>query len=111
MASISEIRRTKNELTAQHRNTAIVRQLTKLAPGEVVADLPLEFICECSDLNCHERVTMTIGDYQQQIKDPARFVISPHHEQTDIEKVLKRTDDHTLVEKRPDLIRQVKTSR
>ena len=108
MASLNELRRTKNELIVQRRNTSIAQQVEKLAPSNAGAELPLQFICECSDLTCTERITMEIQEYLAATRLPARFIVRPSHQQPDIETTLNAAKDYVVVEKRKDLIQQFK---
>ena len=50
-----------------------------------------EFICECSNIDCAERIPMTLSDYKHLRAHPARFAIVPGHEQPEIEVVVERT--------------------
>ena len=49
-----------------------------------------EFICECSNIDCAERIRMTLSDYQQLRAHPTRFAIVPGHERPEIEVVVDR---------------------
>jgi len=58
-----------------------------------------EFFCECSDVDCSERVCLTLGDYEHVRDNPARFVVVKGHELLEIEHVIERAEDHVLIEK------------
>ncbi len=65
--------------------------------------LPLgEWVCECADDACTERLQVSPGDYERVRADPTRFVVSPseRHVDDDIEDVVERTDDYWVVAKR-----------
>jgi hypothetical protein len=49
-----------------------------------------EFICECANIDCAERMRMTLFEYEQLRAHPARFAIVPGHEQPEIETVVER---------------------
>lgn len=56
-----------------------------------------EFICECGDDDCSERVTMTLAEYEQVRQQDDRFAIVPGHEDSRIETVVERQDDRYLI--------------
>ncbi|MGH3004249.1 MAG: hypothetical protein ACRDM1_16555 [Gaiellaceae bacterium] len=58
-----------------------------------------EFFCECSDLNCVERVTATLEEYAYARADPARFLVVKGHALGEIEHVVGGARDHVFVEK------------
>ena len=49
-----------------------------------------EFVCECSDPACTERVHATLNEYEQVRSDGAQFLLVPGHEDTRIERVVER---------------------
>jgi hypothetical protein len=58
-----------------------------------------EFFCECSDINCSERVHLTLPEYAHVRDDPSRFVVVKGHVLPEIEHVIERAEDHVLIEK------------
>lgn len=58
-----------------------------------------EFVCECSDRTCLERVRLTVAEYEAVRADPTTFVLAPGHERTAIEVVIQPGFDHVIVEK------------
>lgn len=61
---------------------------------------PYEFVCECSDARCVERVRLTIAEYEEIRADGSRFVLAPGHEIERIEDVVAQSVRRTVVEKR-----------
>jgi hypothetical protein len=58
-----------------------------------------EFVCECANTSCTERIQMQLPEYEQ-IRSNARwFLIIPGHEESDYERVIKRSDAYAVVEK------------
>lgn len=61
------------------------------------------FICECPLPDCKEIVRLTLDEYQDVRKHPARFFNGPGHERISVEagtgKVVARTPRYVLVEK------------
>ena len=59
-----------------------------------------EFVCECSDQSCTDRVAATLDEYEEVRNDATHFLLRPGHEDTRIERVLeRRSDRHSVVEK------------
>jgi hypothetical protein len=63
------------------------------------ADGTIAFLCECSDLECTERVELTIGQYEDVRKDPASFLIVPGHVDPQIEVVTESLPGYEIVTK------------
>ena len=58
------------------------------------------YICECGEESCFERVDLTRDEYERVREGPARFFVSPGHEdRTADERVVERFDQFTVVEK------------
>jgi len=58
-----------------------------------------EFLCECSDPACTERIPLTVLEYEQIRSRPARFVLVPGHAAPELEEVVTREEDHIVVDK------------
>ena len=58
-----------------------------------------EFVCECSDAACEERIRIPLDEYEQVRTNPLRFMIKDGHEIAALEQVIRRTDAYTVVEK------------
>jgi hypothetical protein len=60
-----------------------------------------EIVCECSDLDCLEHITISIADYHELRTDPTRFAVVEGHEDSEVEFVVARTATHLVVQKKP----------
>jgi hypothetical protein len=60
-----------------------------------------EFVCECADTSCTERVQMALPEYEQVRSNPKWFLIIPGHEEPDYERVIERRNVYAVVEKLP----------
>ena len=49
-----------------------------------------DFICECSEQQCAERVAATLEEYEQVREHGDHFLLVPGHEDTDVERVVAR---------------------
>ena len=58
-----------------------------------------EFFCECSDVTCIERVTLTLSEYEHIRAEPTRFVVKKNHVVPEIEHVVEAVVDHVVIEK------------
>jgi hypothetical protein len=58
-----------------------------------------DFLCECSDPACRERVVLTPAQYEAVRSDSTRFVVAKGHVLPEIESVVNRAKDHVVVEK------------
>jgi hypothetical protein len=76
-------------------NEAILQQALRF--GGI--DDEYEFICECSDYRCAERLTLTLRDYEHIRAEGTRFVIAPGHDRAEVELVVETSPDHLIVEK------------
>jgi hypothetical protein len=61
-----------------------------------------EFVCECADTGCGERIPVALHEYEQVRDDGARFLVAPGHEEPAYERVLMRGPVHQVVAKNKD---------
>ncbi len=88
---------------ARERNEALFREVneriedagTTLAPN----DVPMEFLCECDDPDCVEKVSATRAEYEAIRAVATHFVVLPGHEDPDVEHVVQHTERFLVVEK------------
>jgi hypothetical protein len=64
-------------------------------------DEPASYYCECSLLECRERIQLTRAEYEHVRGNSRHFALLPGHEVPDIETVIERADGHVIVEKAP----------
>jgi hypothetical protein len=58
-----------------------------------------EWVCECGDETCFEKVTVSIEEYEQVRQRGDWFVILPGHEKLDVERVVRENRAFLVVEK------------
>jgi hypothetical protein len=84
-------------------NEAIFRDV-----NEKVADFPrgpldsrgpIDFVCECGDGKCHERVRTSRAVYEEVRSDPLWFMVVPSHVAEDVERVVQQHDAYWVLEK------------
>jgi hypothetical protein len=49
-----------------------------------------DFVCECADAGCAERVRVTLDEYEHVRADGTRFLVVAGHEDTRVERVVAR---------------------
>ena len=64
-----------------------------------------EFVCECSDQACTERVEATLKEYEEVRAQSTHFLLRPGHEDTRVERVVERRGTrHAVVQKFNELV-------
>jgi hypothetical protein len=66
----------------------------------VVSELA-DFVCECADTSCTERVRLTLAEYEHVRSDPKWFLLVPGHEEPEYERVIEKHEVYDVVEKLP----------
>jgi hypothetical protein len=74
-----------------------VEEVVQPGPGEEI-----DFLCECGNAECTEKVTLTRGEYEQIRSDATQFAVVPGHEIPEIEEIVLRKDRHLVVRKHPE---------
>ena len=93
MESSSQERLAKNEAFFRQVNERI-----KDIAGGFGGDR-YEFLCECADPGCTERITLGLEAYEAVRANPTRFVLARGHVAPEIEHVVDRGEDHVVIEK------------
>ena len=60
-----------------------------------------DFLCECANSGCLERLSLTLGEYEDVRSNPTTFVVKHGHERPEVEAVVSATDRYVIVEKHP----------
>lgn len=58
-----------------------------------------EWVCECADASCVERISMTLEEYGRVRAEPNQFALAPGHELPDFEVVVEANDRYVTVKK------------
>jgi hypothetical protein len=61
------------------------------------------YYCECADPDCGGQVRLRKPDYERVRANPRLFVVVPGHEIADIEVVIERHEEWTIVEKHAEV--------
>ena len=74
----------RNQLIFREVNER-VREMADTAP-----DGKTEYLCECGDVTCTERIEMVLSQYEAVRARPNAFFMIPGHERLEVERVVDR---------------------
>jgi hypothetical protein len=87
----AEIARTESAL--REVNEAIATIASRFQAEET------DFVCECADPDCADRMAVDLDDYEDVRTKPTRFLLAPGHGEPAVERVVERTEEFDVVEK------------
>jgi hypothetical protein len=58
-----------------------------------------EFVCECADTACVDRLEAPLDEYEEVRTHPKLFVVKPGHADEEVERVVSDEGDYEVVEK------------
>ena len=61
-------------------------------------DATYDFLCECSDPTCADRVVLTAAEYEHVRADSTRFVVAKGHAMPEIESVVEQAKEIIVAE-------------
>lgn len=83
-------------------NEALVRDVNeRINEGAERFDIKsrTDFLCECANDGCSERIRLTIDDYNRIREEANWFFVVPGHEIPELERVVGTGEDYVVVEK------------
>lgn len=83
MSSI-EIRIANTEALFRDVNERIAESADRFSADEA------EFVCECADPECAERIPAALEEYESVRADGTHFIVVPGHEDTRVERVIEQ---------------------
>jgi len=87
------VRRATTESLFRDVNERIAENAQRFAAEET------QFVCECGDAGCSERVEATLDEYEEVRSDGATFLLARGHEDDEIEEVVADRGRFEVVEK------------
>jgi hypothetical protein len=66
-----------------------------------------EFMCECGDPGCAERLEVPLADYENVRSDATTFLLNPEHVEPDVEKIVRERDGYAVVRKVDTIVARV----
>jgi len=90
----------KNEQLVRNKNRSVGTALKRYFGGnKEIINTPLEFVCECSDINCKQIIKISIAEYEKLHRRNDRFLIVKGHKTHQIEKTVSSKGRLELIEK------------
>lgn len=81
------------------RNQSLFRDVNERIEEMSLTTTLVEFVCECANVECTERMPLRLGEYGSVRQDGTRFAVLPGHVLPDVERVVERHDRYEVVEK------------
>jgi hypothetical protein len=91
----SEKRLALNEALFRETNERLEERVRMFVGDEELFGI----ICECGNLDCNDRITLSKDEYAAVRADPAQFAVKPGHTVAGVEKVVTRNDRYEIVRK------------
>ena len=97
----------EEQVRRRARNEALFRSLNEQINDMEIGKAtdpsdPIDFVCECSSAGCMKVVSVSLDDYEAVREAGSTFIVAPGHEEPEIEDVVERHGDFSVVEKRGD---------
>lgn len=100
---MDEAKMARTESAFREVNEAIARTAARFQSEEA------DFVCECADPECADRITAELEDYDEVRREATRFIVAPGHDEPAVERVVDRACGYAIVEKfRPTMERIVR---
>ncbi len=82
-------------------NQVIFREVNEhlRALADAIPDGTTDYLCECSNTQCTDRIELRLVEYEAVRARPKTFFILPGHERLEIERVVDELVSYSLVEK------------
>ena len=90
----------KNEALFRDVNERVAELNERFGASYSEPDDHWDFLCECGNEGCLERIKLTRAEYEAVRSRPTRFAIVPGHEFEDVERVVERNERFAVAEKR-----------
>jgi hypothetical protein len=82
------------------RNQALWRETNERIKAVAETSGEVEFLCECSRMDCTETVTMSMAEYERIRSSSVRFPVVVGHDFPEIEGVVEVSDWYAVVQKK-----------
>src|SRR5687768_13363069 len=81
-------------------NEAIFRVLNS-ERDKLTAPTATSMVCECGDLSCVERISLSHEDYREVRSESGTFAVVHGHAKAEIEEVVRQGSGYDVVRKKP----------
>jgi hypothetical protein len=58
-----------------------------------------DIFCECGDMNCADRISVPVSEYERVRSDAKQFLLKVGHEDPLVERVIENHESYVIVEK------------
>jgi hypothetical protein len=99
MDRLSERRLVENEVVFKKLNQRLQKTIKAMLDQVHTDEMELLFYCECSDLNCIERIKIPVETYETIHKRKDHFVLKAGHELPEIERIVSQVNDYVVAQK------------
>jgi hypothetical protein len=87
------------------RNEALWREVNERVnelneAHDVAVELVTDWVCECPEESCSDRIGLTTEEYERVRTDSRHFLVAPGHVDPEVETVAERHERYWVVEKR-----------
>lgn len=89
----TDVRMAKTEALFRDVNERIAEASERFGSEEA------EFMCECADPACAERLEVSLEEYEEVRSDGTTFVLDPDHVEPRIERIVEHRDGYAIVRK------------
>jgi hypothetical protein len=96
-----ETKLAETEVVFREVNEGIAAAAERLEADEA------EFVCECGDMSCTDRIEADLDDYEHVRQHPAYFILAPGHEAAAFERVVRRRRGYWVIEKVEGTMRRI----
>ena len=76
-------------------------RLRELGEGFSMVSELADFVCECGNTSCTERIQMSLAEYERVRADATWFMIVKGHEVLEYERIVLEEETYVVVEKLP----------
>jgi len=73
-----------------------IEAISQSLPG---SDPNMDFLCECDEIDCAEKIIVTLAEYESVRAVPTHFVVLPAHVDRRVEHVVTENERFAVVEK------------
>jgi hypothetical protein len=98
---MDQARMARTESAFREVNEAIADTATRFLSEEA------EFVCECADPHCADRVTAELEEYNEVRSEGTYFILATDHHEPTVERVVERTGAFEVVEKTAPIMARI----
>jgi hypothetical protein len=80
-------------------NEAVFREVNEHVASLNRDNGQMSIVCECGDLSCTERLSVSYAKYEAVRSDAALFLVAPGHLQGDVEDIVEHGNGFEIVRK------------